>query len=757
MALPDTPGLALLRDRARAVVVSQSEGLVLAAVLLAAFLLPLGLPLGIGVQGVVSGSAIALEAIGMVLVYRANRIICFALPAAGALGGAVFSELNKHTAILLIGREVCGSCVPVAKVPQFEGKAYNVAVGLPGWAYQLDYWLAMLAGALAAVLVLMLVFAVVHIARLTKASRLVVTVFTIGASQVMGLLSVLVFDAFHDVLPISPTLPFHWKVTVSGTALGAPDILTVVALVGASIGVAVYLTRTAYGMLLTGAAENPARAQTLGVNTVSVNSRAWLFASVLAAVGGLLAQVSIGSAGSAAGLVPVLAAAVVGGFTRVPLTIAAALVLGIVERSTLWSFNTSGAVDAVALVVIVVTLLVQRARRSRVDTVDTGFTQSLEFRPVPRELRRLAPVVRWATVLRIAGIAVALVLPWLLSPSQTTLTVAVVVYAMVGMSLLVLTGWAGQISLGQMGIAAVGAYITAMLHAPFPIPLLVGGLAGAAAALIVGLPALRLRGLHLAVTTLAFGAATTSLLLDTSQLGRYLPTHVARPTLLGLRLGDDRTFYYVALALLGLVVAAVMGMRRSRTGRVLIACRDNEALAQAYAVNLVRARLSAFMVSGFIAAIAGGMYAYAAYGVSAANFGVQQSISVFVLVVIGGLGSIAGPLLGALYVGATTVFSSNTVLALAATGLGLVVVLLFAPGGISQVVYGVRDAFLRRVADRYKIDVPSLYADRAGNRLVVAPIAAKTASGGATAFVPVRYRPDQQWAVERLQREVARG
>jgi len=751
------PGLALLRDRALAAVVNRSEVLVLAAIVLASFLLPLGLPLGIGAQGVVSGSAIALEAIGMVLIYRANRIICFALPAAGALGGIVFSELAKHTAILLIGRDVCGSCVPVASVSQYQGRPFTVAVGLPSWAYQLNYWLSMLAGALAAVLVLMIVFAVVHIARMATASRLVVTVFTIGGSQVMGLLGVLVFDAFHDVVPAYPSLPFRWRMSIGGTAFGSAEILTVAALVIAAIGVGCYLLRTTYGMLLTGAAENPARAQTLGVNTVAVNSRAWLIAAILAAIGGLLAEVSPGSASSAVGLVPVLAAAVVAGFSQVWLAICAGLVLGIVERSTLWSFNTAGAVDAIALGVIVIALLVQRRRTSRVDTADTGFTQSLELRPVPSELRALPPVVRWATLLRVAVIAIALVLPWLLSPSQTTLTVAVLVYAMVGVSLLVLTGWAGQISLGQMGIAAVGGYVTAIWHAPFPLPLLAGGLAGAAAALIVGLPALRLRGLHLAVTTLAFGAAAASLLLDTSQLGRYLPTYVARPSLLGLRLSDDRTFYYVALALLGLVVVAVMGMRRSRTGRALIACRDNEALAQAYAVNLMRARLSAFMVSGFIAAVAGGIYAYAAYGVSDANFGVQQSINVFVLVVIGGLGSIAGPLFGAVYVGATTVFSSNTVLALAATGLGLVTVLLFAPGGISQVVYGVRDAFLRRVADRYKIDVPSLYADKARNRLVTAPIAAKTVQGGATAFVPQRYRPEGQWAVERLQREVSRG
>ena len=743
--------------RLRAVATAHSELVVLAALFGACFLLPKGLPLGIGALGVASGAAIALQAMAIVLVYRANRIINFAQLAAGALGVTLFSELVRRQSFLVLGHEVCGSCVPTAKLNEL-GSVHTIAIGVSTWEFQLNYWLAALSGLLLAVLASMLLFAVIHIRRLLIAPRLIVTVFTIGAAQVFGLGGVVLLKLFHEKSAVvSVGLPFAWPFKIGGVALGAAELLTVIVLAIAGVGLTLYLSRTTVGVLLRGAAENPARAGTLGVNITAVNARAWLAAGVLAAFGAMLGAVSPGGGAAASGLIPVLAAAVVGRFTSLPLAVLAGLVLGVVEHSALWSFNTLGAVDGVAFVAIIVVLLAQRARASRVDTAESGWAQTLELRPVPAELRDVAPVVRWRRFIGITGLAAVVGLPWLLSPSQTTLTVVVLVYAVVGLSLLVLTGWAGQISLGQLAIAAVGGYVTAMVDVPFPLPLLIGGLAGAAAALVVGLPALRLRGLHLAVSTFAFGAAVASLLLSPSELGRYLPSYVARPSFLGLDMKDDRTLYYVTLVILLLAYLGTVGMRRSRTGRALIACRENDALAQAYGINLVRARLSAFMVAGFMAAVGGGIYAYASYGVSPENFGVQQSISVFVLAVIGGLGSVVGPLLGAVYVGATTVFSSNQIVALAATGLGLTAVLLFAPGGLAQLAFDLRDAFLRRVAERYKIDVPSLFADRLPSKDRSAPIAAKQRPGGGSAFVPVRYVPADQWAVDLLKREHARG
>ncbi|HVV75731.1 MAG TPA: ABC transporter permease [Mycobacteriales bacterium] len=745
------PLLASFRDHA--------EFGVLAVLLACSFALPKGLPLGISALGLVGGAPVALQAIAVVLVYRSNRIINFAQLQIAAVAATLFGELAYRRTFLMGIHVVCGSCVKVSSV-QVANEHFALPVGVAGWLLQLNFWLSVVTALLAAVLLEMVLFAAVHLRRFADAPRLVVTVFTIGAGQAFAMLSVLLLYAFHDkagaALAIPAGFPFRWSTTVGGVTFVTSDILAVV-LLGAFVAFLVgYLRRSATGVMLRGSADNPARAQTLGVNTAAVSARAWLIAGVIAGVTAVLGATASSAAGGVS-LVPVLTAAVVGGLVGLPAAVVGALVIGVIAHAALWSYNTTAAVDGVSLLVVVVVLLAQRSRPRRSDAGGDGWTQSVELRPIPAELRGLDVVVRWQRTGLFLVVAAVLALPWILSPSQTTLTDVVVLYAVVGLSLLVLTGWAGQISLGQLGIAAVGAYITAKLQLPFPLPVVVGGLAGSVAALVVGLPALRLRGLHLAITTLAFNAAVISLLVDPAELGRYLPQYLARPNLVGLNLNDDRTFYYVTLVVLVLALVATLGMRRSRTGRALIASRENEALAQSFGINLTRARLSAFMISGFMAAVAGGMYAYAAYGVGVSDFGIGQSTNVFVLVVIGGLGTTLGPLLGAVYIGATTVFSSNQLLSLGATGLGLVAVMLFAPGGLSQLAYTVRDMMLRRVADRYKIDVPSLFADRASRRYVQAPIAPKTRSGGGAVFVPERYRPPGQWAVSMLQRERADG
>jgi branched-chain amino acid transport system permease protein len=415
--------------------------------------------------------------------------------------------------------------------------------------------------------------------------------------------------------------------------------------------------------------------------------------------------------------------------------------------------QTPGFIDGLLLAIVVVVLLVQRARRTRVDTeADGEWKAAREIRPIPAELRSLDVVRRWTRPLRVIGVIVLLGVPWLLSPSQTNLFTVTLVYGMIAMSLLVLTGWAGQISLGQFAIAGIGAYFTALTRLPLPFSLLAGGLVGSLVAVIIGVPALRLRGLHLAISTLAFAIAVTSILLNPRYFGSALPDNLSRPSLLGLQLDDQRTFFYVTLVFLGLTVAGVRGMRRSRTARALIACRENEAAAQAFGINLLRARLGAFAVSGFIAAFAGGVFAYSQYGVNASNFGHTQSIKMFLMVVIGGLGSITGPLIGAAYVGFSEIIGTNLLPDLplftdGALGLASVVLLLFAPGGLGEVVFGIRDAMLRRVADRHRIDVPSLFADRRATSKR-APIIPMTRPGGGTIFVPPRYRADGQWSIE---------
>ncbi|MHB1911547.1 MAG: branched-chain amino acid ABC transporter permease, partial [Acidimicrobiales bacterium] len=332
------------------------------------------------------------------------------------------------------------------------------------------------------------------------------------------------------------------------------------------------------------------------------------------------------------------------------------------------------------------------------------------------------------------------------STSQTSLGSSFLIDGIVIISLVVLTGWGGQVSLGQWAFVAVGAVIGGGLyaetHMPFLLALLIGSLAGSAVAVILGFTALRVRGVYLAVTTLAFAVAMSTLGLNSKYMGGLIASNINRPSFLSIHTNNDRVFYYVCLAALIAMWWAAIGLRRSRTGRVLIAMRENERGAQALGVNLVRTRLATFALSGFMAAFAGVLLAVDERGVSPYGFGADQSIQVFIAAVIGGLGSIQGALLGALYFAVVDFVIPGAVGQLLASSVGVLLVLLFFPGGLGSLAYSARDAVLRRIAIRRRIWVPSLLPERMllGGGADRAPLLPRAASADEEGEVPFRYR-----------------
>jgi ABC-type branched-subunit amino acid transport system permease subunit len=236
-------------------------------------------------------------------------------------------------------------------------------------------------------------------------------------------------------------------------------------------------------------------------------------------------------------------------------------------------------------------------------------------------------------------------------------------------------------------------------------------------------------------------------LLNRDALGGALPDELPRPLVLGVSLDNQRAFYFLAMVVLAVVVLAVVGLRRSRTARVLLAARDNEAAAQSFGVSVLRARLQAFALSGGVAGLAGALFAYQQAGVKTESFGLTASLLIFAFTVIGGLGSIAGPVVGftALAVLSLTLSSYPTWFALA-IGLGGIVLLLVAPGGMVQLLLDLRDGVLRRIARRNDIAVPSLDRIRATKQRA-APIVPKTGPRGGAVFVPRRYALPGDWAV----------
>jgi ABC-type branched-subunit amino acid transport system ATPase component/ABC-type branched-subunit amino acid transport system permease subunit len=334
------------------------------------------------------------------------------------------------------------------------------------------------------------------------------------------------------------------------------------------------------------------------------------------------------------------------------------------------------------------------------------------------------------------------------SESRTNLAAVAVIYGIIALSLVVLTGWAGEISLGQMAFvavgAAVGASLTARLGWDLALGLLGAGLVGAALAALIGLPVLRRRGLTLAVVTLAFGLATTSWLLsprifgDGARFDWLPPPRVERPDLFGVI--DVRTegpYYLLCLVALALVVAAVLGIRTSRTGRALVAIRENARAASSFGVNPRTTTLEAFAVSGFLAAFAGALFVHQQNGLQLDSYGAGESLVVFTMVVIGGLGSVPGALLGALFVRGVT-WWLPVEWQIVATGAGMLVVLLVFRGGLGAAFADLRDALLRRVAIRRGIDAPALTGTVVSAPRPTAMVTASSERAVTDAFLQVR-------------------
>ena len=329
-------------------------------------------------------------------------------------------------------------------------------------------------------------------------------------------------------------------------------------------------------------------------------------------------------------------------------------------------------------------------------------------------LLRVSVVRVTRVILGLTVAAVALLLPQMLSVDRSLKASAVLIYALVGLSLVVLTGWAGQVSLGQVGFfalgAALGAKATLDWGLDLSLALVLTAAAGAVVAIVVGLPALRSRGFYLAVTTLAFSLAATSYLLRPSFFD-WIPTErVPRPPLFGrIDIDSASGIYYLVLGVLVLTLIALNGVRHSRSGRAMLALRDNERGAQAYGLSATRVRLMAFAMSGAIASMAGCLLAHHQQAYDPSLFTPADNLVLFTMVVVGGVASPMGAILGALYLQGCKWFLPAQWQLLASGG-GVLLVLLLMPGGLGGLVFSVRDRLLRFVARRWNVDAPGFVA-----------------------------------------------
>jgi branched-chain amino acid transport system permease protein len=636
--------------------------------------LPSGLPLGVVLQGVVLGSLTGCSALGLVLVYRSSRVVNFA-------------------------QASLGSAAAVLSVQLFSTKHWN-------------YYAAVAAGVLAAAAVGALCDRIV-VQRLFWAPRLILTVATIGLAQILagaqlGVPHLLGGSTGLGGLTSGFRTPLHIDFTFGALRFSGAHVMVLLT-VPVVLGLfAVFLHSTALGVGIRATSSNAERAMLLGIPVRRLSTMVWALAGALSGLAAILAAPLVGSGGDlTAGptlLLPALAAAVIARMESLPGAVGAGIAIGVFQQAVFWNTSRSSYVDVALFAAVLLALLAERSALSRVQDANTaGWSTAEETPPVPWELARLPEIVWGRRLLFVAVGTGLIVLPLFLSPSQTSLIGTVtVIYGLVAVSLVVLTGWAGQISLGQFAIAGLGAVVTGDLIAKMGADLLVAMLAGAATgaltALAVGLPALRIRGLFLGVTTLAFAVPLSTFLLNPANFPRLVPQQVDRPLLLSrFDLYDERTLYWFALGVLALSLVLVLGIRNSRPGRAMVAVRDNERAAAARGLNPTGIKLAGFAVSGALAGLAGGLHVIALDGVRAGSYSPTMAFEAFSMLVLGGATSLSGALAGATFLRLAQYWLTGG-LQLVVTGAGVLVVLLVLPGGLARILNEARGAIFRAVA-----------------------------------------------------------
>jgi ABC-type branched-subunit amino acid transport system ATPase component/ABC-type branched-subunit amino acid transport system permease subunit len=647
------------------------------------------------IVGGITGLVYALLAAGLVLVYRSTGVINFAYGELGALCAAVLAKL-----------------VDV------------------GWGFWPSLAVAVVMGEVLGAAIELLV-----VRRLSNAPRLVLLVATIGVGQLLLLAHFLL--PLHTKSTRFPT-PFGREVSVGNLLLKGEHFLVLAIVPTVVVMLGLFLTRTPYGIAIRAAAENADAARLAGINPARISTVVWVISGSLSAltvsmynpVRGVLAGIPSEALGPGL-LLRALAAALIGRLVSLPMALAGGLGVGLIEALLFVNVANKGAADAV-LFLLVLVMLVVRSRGGDKETVVGGFVPTPRPKAVPAVLADHVLVRRLPLLARVVPVGVAIVLPFAFSGSdQVFLLSKVLIFAVAAISVTVLIGWAGQLSLGHFAFVGLGSMVTGALVArglPFFAAVGYAIVGGLLAGLVVGAPALRLKGLFLAVTTLAFAIASSSWLFPSETLrGPSSSLTVPRASLFGLSLAPQRSYYFLCLAVLVVVAASVSHVRSTGFGRSIIAVRDNEDRSSSLTVSPAFVKLATFALSAGVAALAGGLLAGLRVSFGAGAFGPELSLQMVSLAIIGGLGSVSGAIIGALYVvGLPAIFGDSIEVALMTSGIGLLFLLLYLPGGLVSVVFRGRDRLLDLLASR------------------VAPVAVPVTAPARTAArpTPVRPRPE---------------
>ncbi len=549
--------------------------------------------------GLGTGAIYALAGQGLVLVYRGSGVVNFAQGAFAAIGALAYYELNVSAHL------------PVAV-------AFGVGLVISG-----------VAGALMHLLVMR---------PLRNAPALTRVIATLGIMVALQQAGTLIFGT--EIRTVPSFLPSA-SVKIFGTAVGENYLILLgIAVVVSAVLWLVY-RYSRFGAVTTAVAESERAAQLSGHSPDRIAAANWILGSVLAGAAGMLVAPIIGLDTSSIILliIPALATCVVANFDSFPLALAASLVIGIIQ-SEITNYVSAPGWDQAVPFLLVVLVLVLRGR-------------ALPLRSHVNELLPEIGTGLLRPVRIIVAVAVMAVLILVTDESWSGAFTTSIIAGIICVSLVVVTGYAGQLSLAQYAIAGCGGYVAARLAAvyglPFPAAIVIGVAAAVPVGMVVGLPALRTRGIQLAIVTFGLAYSVQEVLFQSVSLtGGLMGTVLPSPTFFGWNVNTATAPKNYALVCLGALLVAALAaanIRRGRTGRRLVAVRGNERAAASLGISVYGAKLYAFALSAAIAGLGGVLLAYSSTFVDFTQFSVFASISVVISTVINGVGFLVGGVL----------------------------------------------------------------------------------------------------------------
>ena len=618
------------------------------------------------VLGLTVGLTYGLLAVGLILVYRSSRIINFAHGEIGGFGAAVLAVavIRWHLPY------------PIAFV-----------VGLVG------------AAAAAAVVELVVV------RRLRNAPTLMSVIATLGAGQFLLLFSLTFVGEEVRNSRFFPEPSFLPQFDVGALLLTPAHVGLIVLAPLSVLALVLVLGKARVGLQIRSAATNADAARLAGVKASRMPTYAWMMAGALAGLTAMLVfptqGVSTPASFGPALLLRGLTAAVLARMDRLFVALLAGLGLGVIEQTLRYNASGGGRTEMVLFAIIIVALLLQRRDDGRSSRPDNWGVLEPWAR-IPAHLSSFWEIRHLSRVFGVVAIVFAVALGAVGSNRTGIVLVSVLSLAAIGLSLGVLTGVGGMLSLGQFAIAGVGAvagYRTVEATDNALLGVLAAMAAGAVLCVVVGLPSLRLRGNMLAVSTLAFAVATETWLLQQPWM---LGTGVTPQTLIfgPWTVDTGREYYMFALVVFCIALLVYRNVRSTGLGRILRAVRDNESAARAFTIAVPRRKMQSFALAGAMAGVGGMLYAFGLSFVGSQTFSSGTNITLVAMCLIGGLGLVVGPLLGALYLVALPAFIDLDAAGQASTALGWLILVLYFPGGLAELVAPVRVWLIRVLARR---------------------------------------------------------